>query len=120
MQLLAKERPHCPCAPTLRQPMPSVHIVPSQWGQLWATSLVSSTPRDCSSRYIIWRHPANSGSNTLKVVSVPNTRALQACCKFGNHVAKNKTEVIRQWGSTRLTLPSCGCGAFVQIHQLYF
>jgi hypothetical protein len=93
MQLRAKEGPHCPCAPTLRQPMPSVRIVPFQWGQLWATSLVSSTPRDCSSRHIIWRHPVNSGSNTLKAVSVPNTRALQARCKFGNHVA----EIKKRW-----------------------
>ena len=28
--------------------MPSVHIVPSQWGQLWETSSVISTTRELS------------------------------------------------------------------------
>jgi hypothetical protein len=65
----------------------NANIVPSRWGQLWETSFVCSTPRDCSSRHIIRGHPADSGSNTLKAVSVPNTWALQARCKFGNHVA---------------------------------
>ena len=84
---------HCPCAPTLMQPMPSVHIVPSRWGQLWETSSVFSTPRECSSWHIIWHHPANSWSNTLKAVSDPKIRALQACCKFDNHV----TEKNHRW-----------------------
>ena len=86
---LSKVVPTLSCAPTLRQSVPSVHIVSSQWGHLWETSFLFSTLRDSlSSWHIIWHHPANSGSNILKAVSVPNTRDLQACCKFCNHVAE--------------------------------
>jgi hypothetical protein len=95
------------CSKTEGQPMPSVHIVPSQWGQLWETTSVFSTPRECSSQHIIWSHATNSWSNTLKAVSVPKIHD------------RNNTYVIRRCDSTRLTLSLCGRGAYAQVHQLF-